>query len=173
MVSDAPQSQQWWGRLAQGGEGSWWFCADLGKTALNERPRRPLQSLQGPLQAVGSTEPGDLSGRLRLFQAHCKDASQMPTWIEELRGGGGEWDRKATVPPPDNACHCNSWGAFAGWFLQISRNRKHRICVCFHLTFSLSFSSGAAQMAPVVKESACQSRRCRRHRFDLWVGKIP
>ena len=23
------------------------------------------------------------------------------------------------------------------------------------------------------KESACQSRRCRRHRFDPWVAKIP
>ena len=23
------------------------------------------------------------------------------------------------------------------------------------------------------KESACQCRRCRRHEFDLWVGKIP
>ena len=23
------------------------------------------------------------------------------------------------------------------------------------------------------KESACQSRRCRRRRFDPWVGKIP
>ena len=23
------------------------------------------------------------------------------------------------------------------------------------------------------KESACQYRRCKRHRFDLWVGTIP
>ena len=23
------------------------------------------------------------------------------------------------------------------------------------------------------KESACQGRRCKRHRFDPWVGKIP
>ena len=23
------------------------------------------------------------------------------------------------------------------------------------------------------KEPACQSRRCKRHRFDPWVGKIP
>jgi len=25
----------------------------------------------------------------------------------------------------------------------------------------------------VGKESACQCRRCKRHRFDPWVGKIP
>ena len=27
--------------------------------------------------------------------------------------------------------------------------------------------------SPNSKEPACQNRRCKRHRFDAWVGKIP
>ena len=33
--------------------------------------------------------------------------------------------------------------------------------------------SRVSQLAPVVKESACQSRRCKRHGFSPWIGKIP
>ena len=36
------------------------------------------------------------------------------------------------------------------------------------LPYDLGFPGGA-----VIKESACQCRGCRRHRFDPWVGKIP
>ena len=38
------------------------------------------------------------------------------------------------------------------------------IIPCIHL---LGFAGGA-----VVKESTCQRRRCKRHAFDPWVGKI-
>ena len=31
----------------------------------------------------------------------------------------------------------------------------------------------ASQVAQGGKESVCQCRRCRRHRFDPWVAKIP
>ena len=37
----------------------------------------------------------------------------------------------------------------------------------------LKHSLGASQVARQVKESGCQSRRCRRHGFNFWVGKTP
>jgi len=35
-------------------------------------------------------------------------------------------------------------------------------------TYIHGFPAGASG-----KESACQCRKCKRHRFDPWVGKIP
>ena len=34
-------------------------------------------------------------------------------------------------------------------------------------------SSGASQVALVVKEPGCQCKRCKTHKFDPWVRNIP
>ena len=44
------------------------------------------------------------------------------------------------------------------------------VCVCVYtFFFFLSPLPGDTRG----KEPACQCRRCKRHRFDPWVGKIP
>ena len=68
------------------------------------------------------------------------------------------------------------------WFASIVRNRKHSQeafmvhVLVFILTWIIpSLISGNIVLCRCLsdKESACQCRRHRRHRFDPWVGKIP
>ena len=40
-------------------------------------------------------------------------------------------------------------------------------------TYMLTWGFGASQVVLVVKEPACQCRRCKRHRLNPWVRKIP
>ena len=42
------------------------------------------------------------------------------------------------------------------------------VCVCVYIYIYVSFPGSASG-----KESACQYRRCKRHKFDPWIGKIP
>ena len=40
-------------------------------------------------------------------------------------------------------------------------------------TYMLTWGFGASQVVLVVKEPTCQCRRCKRHRLNPWVRKIP
>ena len=67
--------------------------------------------------------------------------------------------------------------AVRGFYFEVFWN----IC-CFNIQFSHIFLLIIFSITTTTKglpwqlggkESACQCRRCRRHRFSLWVGKIP
>ena len=53
-------------------------------------------------------------------------------------------------------------------FFEEPGNKYFRVCGPFGLCYSYSFPGGTSS-----KEPTCQCRRCKRYRFDFWVGKIP
>ena len=60
------------------------------------------------------------------------------------------------------------------WFVifeQIPENTQAHIHTKQEKYFSMNFFQPIEWLSG--KESACQCRRCMRHRFDPWIGKIP
>ena len=61
--------------------------------------------------------------------------------------------------------HCNKWPAFLVSRFQSSK-WSHSTLWSFRKVIQTPGGAGG-------KESTCQCRRCKRHEFDPWVGKIP
>ena len=70
----------------------------------------------------------------------------------------------------------SSYPLFPPWYPYI-----YPLCLCLYFWFAnkvihtvfLGFHINALMGFPGGNESACQCRRCKRLRFDFWVGKIP
>ena len=78
---------------------------------------------------------------------------EMAGWHHRLNGREFEWTPGVGDGQGGLAC-CDSWG-----------------CKESDMTEQLNWTEGLPRWRSC-KESDCQCRRCRRHRFDPWVGKI-
>lgn len=58
-------------------------------------------------------------------------------------------------------------------FMLISLLKLHSLDLFSSFLSKFIYNVWASQMALVVKESACQSRRCKRCEFNSWVGTSP